>query len=365
MAIALLAILLQLSCKKNLITDPEPSSAITTNAQDVYIVGANGTDVSALAPKAYLYSNQKLMETPLNGEIKGIRVFSNKVYYFGASFPSNTTIASATFWKDNIPTVPAINFPDGTTSSKIYDLVSKGDDLYIAGTYYYNQRSIPFYAINGNFYKLDIPTSGWLTGTSKIKIAVTETNNVYVTVSFVNNAGQYIGNWMDGQYSELVNVPYIKHQGFLELFDCVSNGKDVYTVGSMTDQNKNTAFYCKNKELIKLSDDTKSTRAFTITIKDNDIYVGGQIAGVACVWKNNKENITLLECGTYEDSQVRAIGFNGNQPVFAGIMSKFINTTSTHVEGESKLVYWKNNQYTIYAENNTNWTANNQWITVK
>ncbi len=264
-----------ISCKKSE-NSPEQKKEV-----DIFVAGGISNTPNLVLTACYWKNGQLVKVDPTTGTSKAnaITVVGNDVYMAGnTSVNSSSTVA--TWWKNGKPNYIAEAFD-------LYGIALKGSDVFVVGSTFKNG------IYTATIWKNGVPT--------------------YLTTGRSSATGIAI------------------------------NGDDVYVTGFITEEIiGSTACYWKNgiQTLLETKKPAPQSQTYAIQIVDNDVYIAGMVGVTAVYWKNNEK----VELQKMSDPSLQYFAFSiyvKNEDVYlAGATQETL-----YNEGRNP-VYWKNG--TIY-----------------
>ncbi len=269
-SILLLVISVFLSCKKNQ-APPTPSKI-----QRIYVAGAIAPTASTTEPALWMNSYQTTLPNYDNtAEAAAVAVNGTDVYVAGYSYinttavPPYTSIGVATYWKNG-----ARHVLDSTANGWTTGIFINNNDVYITGTI--TPTGYPQAVCWKNGVKMLLQFDPNSVGSEARGVSVYN-NDVYVVGNTFTPGFYGIATyWKNGQEVTL-NNPYTTTASATAI---AANGNDVYVVG-MTGGLLTQATIWKNGIASQLEGADLATRASSIQIHNNDVYVAGSAAKTA------------------------------------------------------------------------------------
>lgn len=286
---------------------------------------------------------------------------------------------SATIWKNGIAT----HLTNGATHAQINDVFVSGADVYMAGS---EVRPSPSYDYDPIFWK-----NGEKTVLPTYKGRRGIANAVYVYNGNIFIAGVEIVSTDTWQYQPVLwrnGVRIVLDGHDIDTFqadDIIVNDDDVYVVGTASVNDVPHAVLWKNGVKTALTNQVNYSRAYSVAISGNDIYVAGIQNGTATLWKNGvasplsvgtSSSISLYVSGNDIYTTGNSSGLIGSYgqysknsapPVtlspksnFSLATSIFVSATDVYVGGYIKdetsqkiaAVYWKNGEEVFLTDLN-------------
>lgn len=202
----------------------------------------------------------------------GIAVAGSDIYVTGGGYVSSPRNYSAMLWKNQ--SGPATTLASNSSDAVGNAIVISGTDIYVAG----NENN------NGRIWKNGVAqTLNNATGFYISCIAVSG-NNVFGAAS----DGSIIRTWKN-EIATDINIP----SGSSAFVSGIAiNDNDVYLCGWEYNGSLGIAKYWKNGVPVTLGDGIQSSRATAIAIKNNIVYIVGDViksgtgSSYATLWKN-------------------------------------------------------------------------------
>jgi hypothetical protein len=202
---------------------------------------------------------------------KGIAVSGTDIYVAGNTYDGTPSGHSAVLWKNNT----AVNIIATGNSTVANAMVIAGSDIYVGGKE----------SGDGRIWKngISLPLNN-ASGYEISTIAVSGTD-VYASGY---SAASTIRYWKNGAFTDITTAG----PAFISAMAVYNN--DVYLAGWELVAGKAVAKYWKNGTAVILGDGVRNSIANGIAIKDNDVYVVGNVQGAtnlsdyATLWKNGQ-----------------------------------------------------------------------------
>lgn len=239
------------------------ANAIAIVGNDLYIAGAGVNSYGRKTAKYWKNGIAVILASASTVDIiaTSIAIDGNDIYVTGNSSDY------ATLWKNGT----AIQTWSGNATS----VVIVGKDVYVAGYQY-----TTIFDLKATYWKNGIPTdlTNGVQNARVLSMAVIG-NDVYLAGAQYGEAKYWKNN------TNSLTLSTAPNQG--EAYGIGVLGADVYVVGweNGTGTNDRYAKYWKNGIGTILSNKNASY-AYTCTIVGNDVYIGGEINGIATYWKN-------------------------------------------------------------------------------
>lgn len=323
----LIGIIVFVSCKKSAVSPTHPIVP-PKNDTDVYVVGTtNATNGYSVATYWKNGLAVKLGDSTENSLGLGIAISGNDIYVVGYEIDANYN-TTALCWKNGIK----INLTN-SANSVARSIIVSGGNTYVAGNILGSSK-VALYWMNNIPFTIDADPNQNVS-----EYIATNGSDIYTAGWSVlsDNTTEVASYWKNGTRVQLTS-------GYSEAYGIAINGNDMYVVGAVFDDNRLNyqPVYWKNNTEVSLaafSNANASSRAKSIAIDNNIVYVGGQTTSggktVAAYWKNG----TIY---TESDivSTVNAIAVGNGNVYLAGSQNN-----------NPQPVYWKNGTAYPLAKN--------------
>jgi uncharacterized protein YjdB len=253
------------------------ASAVFVSGDDVYVAGQ-------LDDKAALWKNG-VVQTLSNAKsgANAVFVYGDDVYVVGGAYSGTS---KATLWKNGVAQTLS------SLLSSALDVFVSGGDVYVAGHTgaLLSANYIPMLWKNG--WAQELP---WLEGGyAGYALSVYASGaDVYVAGNANIAPGyQKAVLWVNGEIQSLSTVGATHWNDDDACSVCVSGG-DVYVAGTGKDGG-NRATLWKNGAAQSVGN--SGTKAYSVHVYGNDVYVAGRQGGGAVIWKNG-QSLTLAPAG--------------------------------------------------------------------
>jgi len=271
------------------------------------------------------------------------------VYMAGLVFNNSNGYTKAVYWKNNEP----VYLTDGSTRELARAIAVSGNDVYVAGTEFTEQR-----ITQAKYWKNGVPvilTDGTKqAGVNSITVAG---GDVYVTgyeEAAPKSPFRIAKYWKNG-----VAVDLTDGKSYAIARDLVVSGNDIYVVGTENINPSLHRVYWKNGKQVRI---TSTEGAYVIDFESVGMAVQGSDVFIAAgerpdstakfsgkYWKNGA--VTTLTDGT-TNVFPNSIAVSGNNVFVCGWYDVNPDTYSY------KFAYWKNGQMTILPSTSTTYRAN-------
>jgi hypothetical protein len=255
------------------------ATGIAVSGKDVYVIGDTSNSIMETG-SVYWKNGVKMTLNGLRPAASSIFVSGTDVYITGSVASANGTSA-AVYWKNGV--IYTLTSKPGETTVATSGFVS-GTDVYIVGGAISNNAGSAG-AVNAVYWKngapVMLPSSGTLSNANTIFVSGPD---VYIGGSSTSgNGGISVATlWKNGTPNYL--DPKNSSIGAITV-----SGNDVYAVGVIA---PGTSGYWKNGIAVSLpgfSPSFGNVVTSSVAVSGQDVYIGGQSASQATLWKNGVE----------------------------------------------------------------------------